>query len=218
MKKFLQVLKVLFYTSLVLGVIALVVCYITIPQETKLAIDVVVEYINTPLPIIGVSILVVGVFAYKIISTTSIGKKGLGTLKSDFSKVQNTMKEYDALIKEKIAELEKKEKEIKGILDGYSTEIDTLTDKLAKVCETSPNVKIKALGYEIKGEIKEIKQETIEKLESAKNEYAEVVYDKVDLNEIKDNYQTLLDELKALKEKVEYGKAEETENSSADQE
>lgn len=209
MNKFLKVLKISLYVILVATLIGILVCYIAFPNETRVVFDRVYNFLNTPFGITGLSVFSLGYIGYKIISQTSIGKKGLGTLKNDFSKVQNKVAEYEQVLDEKIKDLAKKENDIKVLVEGYSTEIDKITESLVKVCETSPNAKIKALGEDIKGNINQVKQEIKTNLEQKGNEYAEVINDKVDLiKSLEEKYDALLEEIKALKESVNYGESE----------
>ena len=104
-----------------------------------------------------------------------------------------------------------KEEDLKVFVEGYSNKVNELSDSLIKVCETIPNAKIKALGEQIKGNVAILNNEINEKLEQGKNEFANVK-EKVSLIDIQGKYDELLNELKALKEKIEYGEREETTN------
>lgn len=116
MKKFLKVFLCLF---LILGVIALIVCYIVIPTETQLAFDKVIEYLNTPIFICGVSITLGGVLGFfitrYILANTSVGKKRLEELKA----LIEEYKKYEDKLNEKTNDR----------LKAYSDKTDYALDK-----------------------------------------------------------------------------------------
>ena len=198
MEKLFKILKVVFYALLFALAITFVVCLFAIPQETKDFVKGFMVFINQPLPIIGISILTLGFLAYKIIDITPIGRKGYNAIKEDFHKEQDKLVGYKQVLEEKIKECDKTKSETIAILSAYSKEIDTLTDNLLKVCETSPNAKIKALGEQLKEQSDSLKVEINEKYDDTKNDLAKVVESR------KYDLETILKELQELKEKV-YG-------------
>lgn len=206
MEKLLKALKVLFFVLLFVLAITFVVCLFAIPQETKDFVKGVMIFVNQPLPIIGVSILTGGFLIWKIIDSTPIGRKGYNAIKEDFKKEKDKINGYKQVAEQKLSELEKTENEQLAILRGYSSEIDNLTEQLVKVCETSPNAKIKALGDEIKAKSVELKQEIAEKQDYAHNELSQKV------ESTKYDLETILKELNELKEKV-YGETKETKDN-----
>ena len=211
MNKALKILKISLYVILFACIVAIVVCYCVIPEQAKGVMDKIIEYLNTPIGITGLSIASIGYIFYKIISMTSIGKKGLGTLKNDFGNAVQKVDNGLSKLEEKEKELAKKEEDLKVFVEGYSNKVNELSDSLIKVCETIPNAKIKALGEQFKGNVSILNNEINEKLEQGKNEFANVK-EKVSLIDIQGKYDELLNELKALKEKIEYGEREETTN------
>lgn len=211
MNKALKILKISLYVILFACIVAIVVCYCIIPEQAKGVMDKIIEYLNTPIGITGLSIASIGYILYKIISMTSIGKVGLGTIKNDFGNVVQKVDNGLSKLEEKEKELAKKEEDLKVLLEGYSNKVNELSDSLVKVCETSPNAKIKALGEQFKGNVSILNNEINEKLEQGKNEFANVK-EQVSLIDIQGKYNELLNELKALKEKIEYGEREETTN------
>ena len=119
MKKFLKIFLCLF---LILGVIALIVCYIVIPTETQLAFDKVIEYLNTPIFLCGISITLGGVLGFFIVryilNNSSVGKKRLNELK--------------ALIEEYKKYEDKANELTNGKLKSYSEKVDLSLDKTNK--------------------------------------------------------------------------------------
>lgn len=193
MKKF---IKVFSYFFLVAIIISIALCYIIIPERTKLAFDVVVEYLNKPLPIAGVSIITLGLVVYVILEKTKLGRKILSTMKNEFDNFKKDYAEQKEQLIAKEKELEVNKREQLAYLSSYNERIDKLETFVIKVCETSPNAKIKALAQEIKENECELKDKLKVKLDEVK--------------EVSDEeYKTLtqrLDELEKLVAK--YGKEE----------
>lgn len=158
-----KALKISTYCLIVSGIVALGLCYIIIPERTKAAADIVVEYLNKPLGIAFGSTITLGLVLGIIFKLLWNAHKD--SIKKDIT-------DYKAIIeqeKNKLAlakhELEIKESEIKTILGTYDTHVDKLTDLVVKVCETSPNAKIKAIGEEVKGVKVQLSQELEQKKE-----------------------------------------------------
>ena len=195
--------KVFAFMVFFLGCVALITCYIVIPNETKLAMDIVVDYLNKPLPIIGLSILTLGGIAITIVSRTSFGKKvlinfrkELDSYKDTYQKCENKALEYKDLA-------QKKYEETKAILVAYSTEIDNLSDTLIKVCETSPNAKIKVIAQELKDKVDNTKVELGTKLNEIEQDLPKYLEKQVDLQDMKDKINELETMLKGV---LDYGK------------
>ena len=193
-----KALKISTYILIVCGIVALGLCYIIIPDRTKSAIDVVVEYLNKPLGIAFGSTITLGLVLGVVLKLLWNAHKD--SIKKDIT-------DYKAIIeqeKNKLAlakhELEIKESEIKTILDTYDTHIDKLTDLVVKVCETSPNAKIKDIGEEVKG----VKVELLQELEQKKEIVAKYSDDQI---------KSLLDKVNEIEKVVKtYEQREETTN------
>lgn len=198
MKKFLKFLKVFVLVCLVLGALALVGCYIAIPEQTKNAIDIVMEYVNRPLPIVGVSLLTIGCVIYFIFSKTSFGKKSLNAIRSELKDFTEETNHKVEVAKEYYEKAEQTKEEIKAILGAYTSEIDNLTNYLVKVCETSPNVKINAIGKEITDKINGIKTTLNEELSKIDTNIKEYVEEKVNVKELKEQILALEELVKGL--------------------
>ena len=207
MTKFKRFLKVFCAITLILGVGAYFTCLGVMPERTKAFTDIVIDYLNKPLGIaFGVTITLGGLI-YFFIAYTSVGKKALNYLKGIVfdtkAKVETETKKA-----QEYYELAKKEKEeIKVVASGVYAKVDNLTDLLVKVCETSPNAKIQALGKDIascKNDYKESVSVELAKIDSNVEQYIE---EKIDVK-------ALANELNELKKKVEngYGEREETTN------
>lgn len=163
MKKFLKVFCIIFLCLLVVFGIAIGVCYLVIPEETKQVLDIVVEYANTPLGIIGGSSITVGAVAFvifKVVANYIIQKNkfNLESHKKEIEELKSKAKEYEE-------QANALNSNTKAILSGFSSEVDKLIGFVVKVCETSPNAKIKKIGEEIKNNADEYKEEIVKKIE-----------------------------------------------------
>lgn len=191
---------------LVGGAISLSLCYMIIPERTKSAIDIVVGYLNTPYGL-GCGITITGgmvIFLFsKYLIKFAISNSKYG--KEELKKIEDSVKDY----KDKASELkeiaEKSLEEQKVILSKYSQDIEYFTTSIIKVCETSPNAKIKAIGEELKGYKVKTSEELTEKLDDLHDSYLEI-------REKANNYQEQIDEIKELLKGVINNEREETLN------
>lgn len=137
--------KIIIPTLLVILAIFYVVAYILWKEQTTYITECVINFINKPLPIIGVSTGVVLFFIYKCFISTKYGKKAI-----------NEYKEENRALKERIDELEHKEEDIKDFvvaqLQLISSEQCATKSTLIKSLELSKNIKIKELAKTLKGE------------------------------------------------------------------
>lgn len=142
MKKAVKIIALVLTLSLLVFAI---VSYCIWKEQTQQVIAKVVEYINKPLPIVGVSILILAGFVYKCFIATRFGKKAL--------------KEYQNALDETKRELAEKEKEIDTTLKDYKITLEELSKELGfekeiliQQLELSKNVKVQALAKKLKGE------------------------------------------------------------------
>ena len=198
MKKF---LKWFLFGVVLCGSIALGICYITIPEQTKAAADVVVGYLNTPLFIAGGTTitfgLVVGiVFKYVYDKYKDTIRNDLKSAK-DYALAQKEQAQgyYDVVMQYK--------EEIKEMLGAYDSRIDHLTDCIVAICETSPNAKIKALGETIKSGATDLKKELKDNLNKVENEFEVVMEEKQTIKQL----ESKINELEQLVERLvnQYG-------------
>ena len=122
-----------------------VVAYILWKDQTTYIFECIIDFINKPLPIIGVSIAIIGVFVFKCFVASKYGKKAL--------------KEYQKALDETKQEFANKEEELKEFkiylqaeLEKYGLKQDKIKEILEKSLEMSKNIKLKALANELKGE------------------------------------------------------------------
>ena len=134
----------------------------------------------------------------KIIDITPIGRKGYNAIKNDLLNEKDKINGYKQVAEEKLDDVKKLANEQIDILSNYSKQIDYLYQDLLKVCETSPNAKIKAIGEEIREKKNNFDLEIKVCYEEKHNELAEKV------ENAKYDMETILKEINELKEKV-YG-------------
>lgn len=197
-----KALKVITYCLVVLGILALAICYMVIPQQTKSAIDIVVGYLNTPLGIgvgssltVGMVVFVVSKYLLKL--KVSEIKQGLDNVKQhNTESVVNARNYYEqALVKEQ---------EIKSLINGYQTEIDNLKEQVLELCKTIPNKKVNELGNAIAERYDIVKEQVVSDLENAKNQYVGNLLEKEDkVNELNKKIDELVAKLEKLENKYE---------------
>ena len=192
-----KALKISLYLFVLSCIVALGLCYIIIPERTKFAMDIVVEYLNKPLGIAFGTTITLGLVIGIVLKL--VWDRHRDSIKSDISSYKSQIESEKSKLEKAKQELTLKESEIKAYLGTYSSQVDKLTELVLKVCETSPNAKIKAIAEEIKGTTTELKQE----LETKK----EIVSKYSD-----DQIGSLLKEFEELKKKVESYEREETTN------
>ena len=138
-----KVLKIIGICALVLGGLAYLLCYIFLKEQTTYFTECLVDFINRPLPIIGVSLLVVLFFVYKCIIATRFGKKALASYQDELNKAQKEWEEDKLSMEQEIALYKSK-------IDEYKQYSDMIKDYFVEFCELSHNVKVKQLGEKIK--------------------------------------------------------------------
>lgn len=145
MKKF---IKWFLFSLFVCGSLALAICYLTIPERTKSAMDIVIDYMNKPLFVGGGVVITVGMVFFVLIKAYSHyvidnNKTELEHYKAKVDKLVESAKDYEKLAKGHYDELIEKENELLNKLEEVENEI-------VEVCETIPNAKVKKLGQTIK--------------------------------------------------------------------
>lgn len=148
MKKSNKVFIIIAVIVTVLLVAAYLVLFVLYPEQTKTWTMTAWDWLNRPLPVVGVSTLVVIFFLWKVFVNSSFGKKKLN--------------ELNELLRDTQTELENKNKIANDRINNLLTENADLCNRLEEaietikeICETSPNKKIKAIGVKYYGERKE---------------------------------------------------------------
>ena len=122
-----------------------VVAYILWKDQTTYIFECIIDFINRPLPIVGVSIAIIGAFVFKCFVATKYGKKAL----TDYQKALDETKQEFA---EKEKELEETKDFILEQLVNTNANVFYVKQTLLKSLEMSKNIKIQALANELKGE------------------------------------------------------------------
>lgn len=129
-----KVLSIILTIAFFVIAITCSVLYILYPIQTKDIVKKIYAFINEPLPVVGVSLVIIFTFLYKFLATTSIGKKSIKELKEIAS---NSEKQIEMIINTTEQELERKQ-----------AEINDLKAFIEKLCETIPNKKVKEISKE----------------------------------------------------------------------
>lgn len=135
MKKFNKVLNIVLILLLVSLCITFCVFYLVDKTKATDFINWLIDILNRPLPIVGVTTLAVLVFAWKIIITTNYGKSKIALYDKKLEEIENAKKDLENEKERAICELK--------------TENQVLRQQLANVCALSTNKKIKDYGKEL---------------------------------------------------------------------
>ena len=146
MKKSKKVLIIIAIVLAVLLVVAYTVLYVLFPTQTPYYTNLVIDYIcNKPLPVIGISTLVLFVMVFKVVRFIVANKgKKYSELQGQIDTLRNDLKQA--------SEDAERYKQIAYNLCEVSNQ------NLKRVCDAIPNKKVKAIGEELYGE--ETKEET----------------------------------------------------------
>ena len=134
-----KVLTLIIVLLLVAIGVALFVTYIVNKELALSIIETVKDFVNRPLPIIGITTGAVLIFIWRLVVSTNFGKTKLAEYDAERKKLRE---EHDAFVKDanaKIEELENKNKE----LANDNAELKGL---LVEVCSLSTNKKINDFG------------------------------------------------------------------------
>ena len=110
--------------------VAVGVFYIIKPGETQWTLENIMNFLNQPLPIIGVTTLAILVFVWRVIVSTNYGKKHLAKLKA----ANDELRQENEKFKEEA-----------------QSQINEFKSSIAGICELSTNQKIKTYGREVFG-------------------------------------------------------------------
>lgn len=102
------------------------------------------DWLNQPLPIVGISVIAILIFAWRVFVTTSYGKKAIKKLTALSEETKTSASEA---LEQAKAEKEALQKE----LEEMREEVEQAREVLTAVCEQSRNAKTKALADRLKG-------------------------------------------------------------------
>lgn len=169
MKKVLKVFSIIILALLIATAIAIGLCFAIIPERTKLAMDVVVEWANKPLFVaFGTTItggLVIGIIVKFVYDRVK------DSIKGQLNSCKESLDSKEKSIDEKIKLVEEKKSQVASYVVSVREEIKTLKESVVELCETIPNAKVKALGEKINGSCETIEKELDKKI-SENEEYS----------------------------------------------
>lgn len=145
MTKTKKILLIVGLSLLALLVIGGLVFWLLYPELSAQLVNMAWDWLNAPLPIAGVSTLIVGMFAIKLVSMTSWGK-------AQVSKIKATYEEYKTQIGGELSLTQEKIDELVSELARKQAEIEYLKGKLIELCSTIKNRKVNELGKGIQDE------------------------------------------------------------------
>ena len=134
-----KVLKIIGLCLLTCCAIALVVCLLVQPTETKYFLNDLFYYLDTPIVLCGVSVTLGGVLLYFIVryilSNTSVGKKHLKELEEELQKEKQLRKDDFAYLSVKYHNLDDiRVKDYDDLCDKY--------EELKEILKLIPNKKV----------------------------------------------------------------------------
>lgn len=145
MSKFKKSLLIIGAILFVLLVVAFVVCFHFWPDQTKTYIMTAWDWLNKPLPVVGVSTLFICILIWRVFASTSFGKKQVNLFKKN---AEETQRQFESLK----AEYETKIRDFETVIENYQNELNKYREGGAEVCKTIPNKKVKELGVKYYGE------------------------------------------------------------------
>lgn len=144
MKKFIRVIEIILIVFAVLCGIALCIGYIWFRENTIQILNSIKDFVNQPLPIVGVSIVGIGIFVYEIVVRTNYGRKAL-------NRVEETAQTNYKRLEEKELEIEQVKKDVEEELKAQGVDIKELKEYLIELCGYSRNIKAHELANKIGG-------------------------------------------------------------------
>lgn len=94
------------------------------------------NWLNEPLPIVGISIVAIAIFVWRFLATTSFGKKAMNKLKAEFEETKKGTQET-------IDQYRKEAEDMKKSMAELEEENEALKEALGVVCSNSRNRKVK---------------------------------------------------------------------------
>lgn len=139
MKKFNKILTIILFVLIAALGISCIVVYIIDPNLFKEWLDKVLDIVNRPVVIAGVSTTIGGVFVFfitkYITNNLAFGKNKIEQYDERVKQIEQAKEDFENAANEKIKKLEENNK--------------TIIDYLQDICELSTNNKIKNYGKEL---------------------------------------------------------------------
>lgn len=144
MRKFIKVVEIIVIVLAVLCGAALIIGYAFFKDYTIEILTSIKDFINQPLPIVGVSILGLGLLLYEVVIRFNFGRRAIAKIIEEKDKELN-------LLKEKQEDIEEIKNYVCKILDIQNADIEETKAYLIELCNYSKNVKAKELAHKISG-------------------------------------------------------------------
>ena len=198
MEKVKNILTIAIKSLVVIAVVLFLIFYCIAPSQTMYYIGYAFKLLDTDIGKIIISIVGGGYTLYKIIQLLPFSKTFKEKMAKELQEEKNMNKEYREEIAKKVNQLNATKDECFAIIGSYKDTLSIYEEQFLKVCETSPNAKINAIGEEYKEKKEQLEKQISDKYDLAKNSIAKKV------DETTKDYNSILKELKEIKEKV-YG-------------
>ena len=150
MKKF---LKIFIPVVLICGSLALAICFMAIPERTKIAMDIVIGWLNTPLGIVGGTTLTLGMVA--LIIGKYIIELHRKKLSIDYNNFRLDVNDYLVEVEDRLQEAENKFNKIKEEIAKLKEEYELNINSNIEILKLIPNKKVQEKVEELYGERKE---------------------------------------------------------------
>ena len=135
MKNFNKIINIILISLAITIGVAFVVLYIIDKTNATNTLDYIVEILNKPLPIIGITTGAVLLFVWKIIISSNYGKAKIKEYEQKVNEIEQAKKDFEETANEKVNEMKEKYEKLKA--------------QLIHACELSTNQKIKNFGKEL---------------------------------------------------------------------
>ena len=188
--------KVIYWILFVLGLTAAVLCFV-FPVQAKEVSENIMNVLNTPVGIAGVSTTIGGILAFvvtKFIMTNSkFGRKELDNMKKEYEEFQNIVCEHEAKVTQAMTEYENKFEDLKNNCNNQVTimleQFEDLQKDTLNALKAIPNKKVQAIVEQYEAQYAVKKQEVIEKTINT-NEYINEKIKELEemLNEAKETF------------------------------
>lgn len=144
MEKFKKVLKIVLISLLVCLGIFSIVAYIVWKEQTTYIFECIIDFVNKPLPIVGVSIIIVGAFIYKCVVASRFGKKAINEYKQENDNLRHEIDKYKELVNETL-------KDYESALNQAKNELGELKEDVASAFELNKNYKVREIASKLRG-------------------------------------------------------------------
>ena len=130
--KFEKVLNIVLFSILGACAIAILVIYIISPSLVQSGFEYVVDLLNKPLPIVGITVGAVLIFLWKVIVATNYGKKQIASLEKQY--------------KEKYEQLKSEKEKLEQEREENKEQIRNIENSFVELCAIFPNKKVNDFG------------------------------------------------------------------------